>query len=308
MSELNYGIATREQLEQYNRLNLNAEAPGVFTGRDGRVHDKWHVLAKDSWRKNFLDSCKQFVVDRKGNRLSVRVGDRELPEISLHRYFHHLNSSQALCLNLFLPLIHEGKVNWFLEHRKIPFSSGDLHARFEEESPWEDDKKGGPKRKTSFDFYVEWAEQSSSQHVFVEVKYSEQRFGGAKDDKAHQAKFSEVYESLLARSHEFFSKDHAIDCSEFLCNYQILRNLVHIRENSHVVFLVPKGNRGVVEPVKRAMEKYLSSAGQERCHLVFLEDFLDDLLIRTKGTVLETHFRAFEDRYFPSEIRSFGQD
>ncbi|MCC5842175.1 MAG: hypothetical protein JJT96_18815 [Opitutales bacterium] len=118
--------------------------------------------------------------------------------------------------------------------------------------------------------------------------------------------FSDVYKPLLEEAHSFFRQDKSIDCTEFLGNYQILRNLVHIRENSHVVFLVPKGNRKIVEAVKGARKEYLSYAGQKRCRLVFLEDLLDDLLRKTGKTKLEGHFREFEHRYFPPGIRSFG--
>lgn len=206
-------------------------------------------------------------------------------------------------MNLFLPLIRAGKERWFLEFCDIDAAAGDIRAEFEKESKHENSSP--PNRKTSFDFYVQWG--AGPQHVFVEVKYSKDGFGGAKNDRSHRDKYASVYKPMLDKACPYFRAE--IKCEEFLKDYQILRNLVHISENSHVIFLVPRANTKVVQAADSAIEKYLSPAGQTRCRVVYLEGFLDDLLKKTRGMgdPLEVHFREFERRYFPDCIREFGR-
>ncbi|GAI49533.1 unnamed protein product, partial [marine sediment metagenome] len=75
-------------------------------------------------------------------------------KISFHKYFHHLNSSQALCINLFFPLIVEEKLDVILELLEIPKNTI-TNACFEKESDIE--IVAGTDRKTNFDFYLQLA-------------------------------------------------------------------------------------------------------------------------------------------------------
>ena len=71
--------------------------------------------------------------------------------IKLHRYFHHLNSSQAMCINFFYPLIKEEKLHIILELLKIKDKSVDYNSVcFEKES---DIDQCGNHIPTSFDFF-----------------------------------------------------------------------------------------------------------------------------------------------------------
>ncbi|SMG62878.1 hypothetical protein BMETH_1344_0 [methanotrophic bacterial endosymbiont of Bathymodiolus sp.] len=110
-------------------------------------------------------------------------------EIDFHKYYHHLNSSEALCINLFFPLIVEDKLSLILELLGIP-KQPIKEACFEKES----DVETGSGRKTNFDFYICLADNTT---IYFEIKYTEAKFGIAKNDPEHRLKFTKTYKPLL---------------------------------------------------------------------------------------------------------------
>lgn len=86
-------------------------------------------------------------------------------------------------------------------------------------------------RKRSFDFYA-------ISKIYFEIKYTEAAFGRVKFDTNHMEKFLLVYEYLL-KDNRYIKGEYNTQ-NFFLKNYQIMRNLVHIRDNCFVVFFIPK--------------------------------------------------------------------
>ncbi len=207
-------MAFRDQacahLSEYRRNDLGLAEEGVFYHR-GEPHRKGHILQKVSERHNLLERYRdRFYASKHG-------------ATNLHRYFHHLNSSQGLCFNLFFPLIEEKHLPFFI--RSI---GSDMSLPMDEQIEFESQLEVAA-RRTSFDFHVRGAED---REIFIEVKYTEDGFGGAKDDAEHQQKFRDTYAPLL-RDEYLTPECH--DPKFFLKNYQILRNLVHIKSDSEVV-------------------------------------------------------------------------
>lgn len=157
-------------------------------------------------------------------------------EIDFHKYYHHLNSSQALCINLFFPLIVDDKLFLILDLLDIP-RQPIKEARFEKES----DVETGSGRKTNFDFYICLADNTK---IYFEIKYTEAEFGKAKNDPEHRFKFTNTYEPLLKNNP--YVKCEYSDVNKFLDSYQIMRNLCHINGNSFVVFVYPKANKRLI--------------------------------------------------------------
>lgn len=246
---------------------------GFFVYR-GRTISKGHILPRKYARHNILDPYRdQFFASEYG-------------KIKLHQYFHHLNSSQALCINLLFPALAEGQSGALITalglRIKQPFQ-----PRFESESTVE-----VAKRRTSFDFHL----KTEDEDVFVEVKYTEDGFGAANDDDEHRQKFVDTYSPLLKASRFLTRPCH--DRTFFLRNYQVLRNLVHITENSRVVFLFPKNNDVVAEQAAQARDHYLTEQGKQRLHIVFLEEFLPKLVEALGAHPLGQHYDAVWRKYF----------
>jgi hypothetical protein len=212
------------------------------------------------------------------------------PKEKIHRFFHHLNSSQALCFNLFYPLIAENALGLFLQYLEIE-RKDNLNALFEKESHIE-----LAARRTSFDFYIQVALASK---IFVEVKYTERGFGQAKNDCEHTDKFYKTYLPLVNKSSFLVSR-----CQEkkfFLKHYQVLRNLIHISNTDYVVFLFPSANSVVYEEVRDARDNILTDAGRVGFKIVLLEEFVSFLENKCIGTPLDEYYKSFRKKYLRYE-------
>lgn len=158
----------------------------------------------------------------------------------LHRFAHHLTSSQILCYNYFRPMIDENRhpnkeLIDFFKKRGIYFSQ-DAVCRFE---------YGGyevfPKEGTEYDFHI----KDEEKEVFIETKYTEETFGKAyknkksKDGSSHPEKFKNVYSKMI-KSCACLKDKKEIELDVFLNNYQLFRNVLRITDKSkYTVFIFP---------------------------------------------------------------------
>lgn len=260
-------------LSEYRKAHLGIDEEGIFF-HGGREHRKGHILPKDSERRNLLEPY--------GNAFFLSVHG----QVKLHQFFHHLNSSQALCFNLFYPLLAEGELALLAQSVgstiQPPFK-----PTFEKESELEN-----AKRRTSFDFHIR---DEGHREVFVEVKYTEDGFGGAKNDEEHQDKFRKTYAPLLQQN-EYLKKE-CKDRDFFLKNYQILRNMVHITPHSEVRFLIPRANTKVAKQAECARDEFLSENGRNKFQIIYLEDLVSHLIDACQGRKLDGYYQAFCQKY-----------
>jgi hypothetical protein len=178
-----------------------------------------HILPQQKYQLNILPSFRDEFWKWFPNQ-----------RIQLQRDFHHLNSSQALCFNLFYPMLRDNGQG--LAALSSAMGIADLPktgAAFEFQPD--------PDEGTCIDFSLPL---QSATRVNFEIKYTETEFGSAKADKAHLEKFERTYKSRLAgRFKESFY------CAErFLKHYQIARNVWHLNEAARdiAVFLFPSAN------------------------------------------------------------------
>ena len=263
---------TLQRLVEYKRTVLNIQEDGIFPYRGKRMSEA-HVLPESNKNLNILEPYRQ------------RFFSSEYQSIKLHRFFHHLNSSQALCVNLFLPLKEKGRLGVFLDCLGIP-SEGQPFSQFEKGSEVEI-----ASRPTSFDFYL----KSADHEVFVEVKYTEDGFGRAKNDSEHQEKFHRTYLPLLKNSR--YLSPACQDETVFLQHYQVLRNLVHIGREAYVVLLFPAGNKRVEREAFFARDHFLTNAGRDRLRVVLLENLLAHLGAKVADPALRGYYRMFQEKY-----------
>jgi hypothetical protein len=202
-----------------------------------------------------------------------------------------LNSSQAMCINFFYPLIKEKYLGLILEIIGI---QGDIdyeieNISFEKESEIQE----GPGRKTSFDFYVE---TKSGIKIYFEIKYCENGFGKAKHDKEHKDKFNKVYKELLENNK---SIKKAFKTEEyFLNNYQIMRNILHINEDSYVVFLYPEENYGIRKQALKTREEVIEDKLINNFILFTWEDIVNQLILRLPSEELKDYYsKEFTYKY-----------
>lgn len=234
-----------------------------------------HILPKEDKKINLLPTYRK--------DLMAFIDDSN---IKLHTDFHHLNSSQAMCLNFFYPLIKEKKLELVLDFLGFDGEVVDYNTAYFEKDGLELSYKETP---TSFDFYLE---TESGKKFHFEIKYTENDFGKASKDKRHLEKFNNVYSKHLTSINSDF---HSVDV--FLDNYQVLRNLIHIEDNSYVIFLYPMGNKKIRIEAESARQYKLENKFKNNFFPVTWEDLYEFICNAPMKAELQEQFSEFKNKY-----------
>jgi hypothetical protein len=277
---LNFQEEVKNTLNLYKKDILGIQDAGFFRYR-GKDLLKEHILPTKFKTHNILHHYRDSFFSSSSS------------QINFHKYFHHLNSSQALCINLFFPLMLEGKLDLILdllEIQKNPISE----THFEKESEIET----GKGRKTNFDFYMQ---MSNDTKVYFEIKYSETEFGKAKNDAAHRIKYDCTYRPLLTDNP--FIKHKYKEMEAFFDSYQILRNLCYINENNFVVFVYPLANKKIHLQAQSALEQRLTDEGKSKFKILPSETIIDDILLQVQTIRLQEHYNEFKIKYLGYDVK-----
>ncbi len=273
---MNFRETAYKQLATYKTDILKVAENGIYKG-DGKQRP--HILPIEKFKLNILEEFRD------------DFWESEYSKIKRHMYFHHLNSSQAMCINLFFPLIAERALNLIMEHLNLE-EGVNLKATFEKESDLEE-----AARRTNFDFHLQCS-NSTCTDIFFEVKYTENGFGKAKADDEHKQKFCATYLPLVTRS-KYLSKE-CLNESFFLNHYQLLRNLVHVDNTKYVVFLFPSANLAAKKEAEDVFKRLLSDSGKNMVKTVYLEDFVTFLETKKLKESLSRYYPAFRKKYIPT--------
>ena len=241
-----YTKALQKHLTQYKHDRLGVKEAGIFQYQ-GKEIRCGHILPRELKWLNLLES----------HRSEIRAYLAEHPDIKLHKYFHHLNSSQAFALNLFYPYFEgdEAASTALLRALEVP---GRLKKWIPE---WVPDAEEG----TNVD--VSW-QNERGEWAYCEVKLSEQEFGKATHDRRHLDKLSRIYAPVLKP----YCPAALIEPEQFFQHYQILRNIwLAAREpKASVVFLLPAANRKLWEGLDDVVDLMATSI-RNRIHRVPIE-------------------------------------
>lgn len=267
----------KDHLGDYKKKVLEIKKDGVYNYK-GREIEYGHILPRKPEDFSNLNIIRNY---RK------QFYDSKYSKIDYHRFFHHLNSSQALCINFFYPFICEGNFKPIQDLLNLPIEKC-LKYEFEFVS---DIEKSGSK-KTNFDFFFE---TEGSDRIYVEAKYTEQEFGKTKSDPSHKKKYAQTYLPLLEKN--TFIKEECKTEDFFLKNYQIMRNLIHIDNKSRVIFFYPKANKKIDNQAVFASEEILNEWGRKRYMILYLEDAIQNILDTVANKKIQAHFKEFESKY-----------
>lgn len=248
---MSYQDHLKVHLAEFKRIHLGITEPGVFRyrGRDVRCD---HILPLARAFDNLFEEARPAA----SVFLTAHPGQR-------HRYFHHLNSSQAFAFNLFFP--------YFSGTRES--SSALLRALGREGvlAEWEPEAVPVPDEASNID--ISWA-TADGVRTFCEVKLSEADFGKAADDARHRAKLRTIYRDLLGSHLE----SEGLERSAFLHAYQFNRNLWHMvrTDRSHLLFLLPRANAALWAKLKGLLDGVVART-RERISVVAIEDVIATL-------------------------------
>jgi hypothetical protein len=264
-----------KHLSRYKIEVLKIYDPGVYKHRDADI-EKPHILPLDKADCNLFElvrPCLRDLNDTKGSKLKK------------HRYFHHLNSSQALAINLFQPFLttpnRQALLACLLKLQAPLNRAGFEHVPDELEG-------------TNVDFF---AEGKDGEGLLIEVKFTEREFGKAKDDARHREKYEKFYREPLKATTDLSDEE----MTEFFSAYQFFRNAIHAgmktRVPSRVWFLVPRENKAVREAAKKYSQR-LKSEIVARVRVIELEQLLDEIeMLVSNDAELIGHFAHFRRKY-----------
>lgn len=266
---MNFSEKIKERLSEFK----NDKFPGLENGKWKKNNKEYsHILPEKNKFDNLLPAYKNEFIDY-----------RKKHGIKLHPDFHHLNSSQAMCFNFFFPLCYERKLeiitdflefkNEIINYDSVCFEKDGLEAKF-------------GRRPTSFDFYFK---TQSGKDLFFEIKYTEGGYGKAQINKE---KFDQVYSNFLKPINSNFHKPQP-----FFDNYQILRNLVHIDENSYVIFIFPKDNNLVNNDSKKVKSEFLNENFQEHFFAVDWQTIFNKVSDSMTISKMNKQYSDFKEKY-----------
>ncbi len=248
---MSYQEKLKKHLAEYKRRRLGITESGVFRYR-GRNLRRNHILPLADASKNLLEEAdpaeRAFLAKHPNKR---------------HRYFHHLNSSQAFALNLFFPYFDGG-----------PAASSALLRALGQQGTlanWEPESVPAPDEGTNID--VCWA-TTDGVKAFCEVKLSEADFGKAVDDARHRTKFIKLYSPILKTHLE----PARLEPLSFFNDYQFNRNVWHMvrTDHSRLIFLMPRSNAALWKLLESLLCGVLPPT-RERISVVAIEDVIANL-------------------------------
>jgi hypothetical protein len=282
MNNFNFRNQIINHLNNYKNNYLKISENGFWRGREYS-----HILPEDKKNMNIIEEI----------RVDFWNYYDKLNNLKLHTDFSHLNSSQALCFNLFFPFLQRYKylVPFFVSELEV------LNRRFsnkkEEYSYYvptenikcEFEKVIDKNEFTNFDFFISFDEFK----VLFELKYTESGFGTAKNDIAHIDKINNIYKPKLKNILK--SDKHPIEF--YLEHYQILRNICYLeKDKTAVVFIIPEKNEKLYR-LKDFLDENLSENFKENCRVFYLEKLVRILSNKDDFIPIHHYFEKISEKY-----------
>ena len=252
---------------------------------------KFPGLEDGTWRNNKQSYSHIFAECNKFDNL-LKPYNAELTsyiktsKTTLDSNFHHLNSSQAMCLNFFYPLFYERKLELITDYLGLSNEIVDYESVFFEKAGLDYRRVRKP---TKFDFYFE---TKSNKKIYFEIKYTEPQYGRSSGRIVNRETFKNVYSKHLSSINEEF---HNAD--SFYFEYQVLRNLIHIDDESYVVFVYPKDNTGISKGVDKIKKEILKLEYFDHFFTIDWNNLYEYISKNIVISKLQEHYTEFNSKY-----------
>ena len=275
---MNYQDALKKHLAKYKLDNLGIWEDGIWS-KNKKPYP--HILPAEHYRLNILETIRdQFWIYYESDESGLSQ--------KKHINFHHLNSSQAMCFNLFFPFIMDN-------NRYLPILLDTLELPNDSVSEVSFEKILNVEEGTNFDFYIKY---ENGMQILFELKLSEDSFGAGKRDQKHQEKFNNIYKKLITN---VVSKKYQTP-SYFLREYQLIRNFSYLglSNQNFLFFIFPIINTSLDKAVDELFPDILEEKFKDRVVVGYLENMVAALESRFKDkehTLLKEHFNEFAVKY-----------
>jgi hypothetical protein len=269
-----YNELIKQHLADYKIKALGINRNGLWK-RNNKPYA--HILPKERGILNILSAYSEDFCDY-----------LDTYGIKLHQDFHHLNSSQAMCFNLFFPFMFENKLE-VLAHEVLSLPDAEImSAEFE--------KVLDQTEATNFDFFMEMS--SSGARIFCEIKLSEGDFGTAFPDARHSRKLQDIYRPRLLGK----VMPKYLDEELFFKHYQVLRNISYLRKDGmDILFLIfPRGNEKLAA-TEQIIRDMMTKGFKDKVSILYLEDVVEKILqaVAARNARLVQHYVEFKKKYIP---------
>lgn len=266
----NYADRMKSHLAIYKVKKLGVEDNGLWN-RNQKQYP--HILPMARRELNLLESIRK----------DFWAGFSK-SGVKLHRDFHHLNSSQAMCLNLFYPFVQETVGSEAL--------LSTLGLPVQPIEAWQFEYEPEPEERTNFDFYLKLP---GGCQVYFELKLTESKFGAARDDANHRRKLEDIYGPHL----EGLVEQCALQPAFFFKHYQLLRNVSYLASGPNYVFLIFPYENIELRPAIDEVRSVMTKKAVDRMRVIYLEDFVSGLAAHSLPESLDKHMRLFTEKYLP---------
>lgn len=264
---ISFAEALRNQLADYKRNELLVTEHGLWV-QNNRPYP--HILPAAS---SELNLCRSL-------RLEMLALVRGHSSWTKHRDFHHLNSSQAMCWNVLMPaLVLPGGLKHLGNAMGTPSPIAAMNFEVIQDRV----------EFTNFDCVLQLDDGGI---VYMEAKLTEREFGGAAKNAKRELKRTDIY---TPRLHDKVPPE-LLEEAAFFSNYQLLRNLSHLKcASDRLVLLLPRANAGLVRQAE-SFRALVLPPWQAQVSLVFVEDLLERLVTQP-DTRARLHFEECQRKY-----------
>jgi hypothetical protein len=271
---LAYKDEMKKHLSAYKLNRLGVVANGKWEGKEYS-----HILPPKQKELNLLEPYRIDLAD---------CLKRE--DIHLHPGFHHLTSSEAVCLNFFYPLVEE---------QQLPALLKILGLENEEIKESGFEKVINRLEGTNFDFYIELV---SGKQLFFEIKYTEDGFKKEIPSANYKDKYENLYKERLAA----ILKPELDGYGTLMKNYQLLRNIPYVdaTDQNILIIIYPEGNRKTRKEYEHVMKNVIESNIQPNVRLLTWETLCKGLMDELQSSVntsvrLLNQYNDFSEKYLP---------
>jgi hypothetical protein len=268
-----YSDQLKAHLARYKREHLQIATDGLWRSKQRPYR---HILPEALQHLNVLETIRdEFWAYHDSNRATL----------GLHTDFHHLNSSQAFAFNLFFPWVNTPSAR---QHLLAALGLGG-----EEIVCWYFEHMPDQAERTTVDLYFELA---SHRRVLIEVKLTEEHFGGIVPKVAHRTKLESTYRSRLAGK----AKPESLQEDVFFLNYQLFRNLSHldISKADRLILVLPRANDFTWQQAG-AFLQHLESSAEAAVQVIAVEDLWVTLAAGAPDVspLLSQHMHLLQAKY-----------
>jgi len=278
---MSYEERLRAHLAKYKFRVLRVLESGAVKGaRTGVVAKRPYILPAEAIQLNILAPFRErFWAEFAG------AGGTEARKLELQRDFAHLTSSQALCFNLFYPLVADR--SW-----AETFVQGVLGLKKATPKRLAFEYVEDPEEATHFDFF---AELEGGGKIYFATKLTELGFGSTALDERDREKLSRVYLPRLSA----LVDAKWLEPDAFFRRYQLLRNLCSLDKPDNLLYLVLPAANESLRKALQVLPEITGGALKDRVRPLYLEEVVEKVkpLLRGKDEALKRHYREFEEKY-----------